>query len=107
MIGWAPVKVATPCNWAKEPSTTDWSGPAFTAGAPGERGPSSGPVVRMTSKLVMLILVRSLKQFAGQRSSGVTEIEKKFPLSATQCVPINRVNHVSQIEPLVGSTMML
>ena len=37
----------------------------------------------MTSKFVMLMLVKWSKQPAGQRSSGVTEIEKKPPLSAT------------------------
>src|SRR5580692_7397455 len=72
-----------PCNWTGALKSADWSGPALTEGAPGERGPSLGPVVWMTSKLVMLMLVKSLKQFSGQRSSGVTEMEKKFPLSAT------------------------
>src|SRR5271170_6526859 len=65
------------------PTAAGWFGPALAAGGPGERGPPVGPVVWMTSKLVMLTLVRSLKQLAGQRSSGVTEMEKKFPLSAT------------------------
>ena len=37
----------------------------------------------MTSKLVMPTVDRWLKALAGQRSSGVTEMEKKPPLSAT------------------------
>src|SRR5437870_4313673 len=59
------------------------SGPALASGAPGERGPSLVPVVWMTSKFVMPMLEMWLKALAGQRSSGVTEIEKKLPLSAT------------------------
>src|ERR1043166_2087315 len=76
------VKLTEPCNWAGVPSTAEWSGPALATGAPGERGPSVGPVVWMTSKLVMLMVVRSSKTLAGQRSSGVTEMEKKFPSTA-------------------------
>ena len=37
----------------------------------------------MTSKFVRPTVLRWSKQPAGQRSSGVTEMEKKFPLSAT------------------------
>jgi hypothetical protein len=37
----------------------------------------------MTSKFVMATFRRLLKQFAGQRLSGLTETEKKLPLSAT------------------------
>ena len=36
------------------------SGPALAVGAPDERGPSLGPVVWMTSKFVMLMLVFTL-----------------------------------------------
>ncbi|MND08010.1 hypothetical protein D3C83_303680 [compost metagenome] len=37
----------------------------------------------MTSKFVIATLRRLSKHSAGQRLSGVTEMEKKFPLSAT------------------------
>src|SRR5690348_2640904 len=61
-----------------------WSAPAFAVGAPGDRGPPFGPVLCTTSKLVIPTIEMWLKAFAGQRLSGVTEIEKKFPLSATK-----------------------
>src|SRR5271170_2927006 len=90
------------------PTAAGWFGPALAAGGPGERGPPVGPVVWMTSKLVMLMLVRSLKQLAGQRSSGVTEMEKKLPLSATIapyfCKP-SRMAFSSMVQ-LVGMTKL-
>src|SRR5438045_5560724 len=49
-------------------------------GAPGERGPSLGPVVWITSKFVTDSPVIWLKAPAGQRRSGTTEIEKKLLL---------------------------
>src|SRR4029077_9044399 len=67
-----------------EPKATDRFEPALATGAPGDRGPSFGPVLWMTSKLVMPTEEMWLKALAGHRSSGVTEIEKKFPLSATK-----------------------
>src|SRR5262245_36953961 len=60
-----------------------WAVPASAVGAPAERGPSLGPVVWMTSKFVIEMLVRCVNTFAGHRLSGVTEMEKKLPLSAT------------------------
>src|ERR1017187_7514640 len=66
-------KLTKPGKDACCPNVTVWSGPAFTTGAPGDRGPPFVPVVWMTSKFVALMLVRSSKQPAGQRSSGVTE----------------------------------
>ena len=47
------------------------------------RGPSLGPVVEMTSKLLMSIRERLSNALAAKRSSGQTEMEKKLPLSAT------------------------
>src|SRR5580765_7479979 len=83
MTGAAPVAITKPCNVTGDPRDTFWSGPAEALGAPGERGPSLAFVAWTTSKLVMPTDEIWLKAFAGQRSSGVIEMEKKLPLSAT------------------------
>src|SRR5882724_9838471 len=75
--------VAAPCRITGLVMAAVWSEPALTVGAPAERGPSLTPVVATISKFVMPILRKLSKQPAGQRSSGVTEMEKKLPLSAT------------------------
>src|SRR3989442_8848728 len=82
-VGGGPIHVTLPCSVTGCPDDTVRSGPAFAPGGFGERGPSFWPVVWMTSKFVMPTLVKLSKQPAGQRLSGVTEMEKKFPLSAT------------------------
>src|ERR1051326_4557235 len=83
MTGGVPVKVTEPFRFAVGVIGTDRSGPALALGAPEERGPSVGPVVWITSKFVMPMLEMWLKALAGQRLSGVIEMEKKPPLSAT------------------------
>src|SRR5437899_1821114 len=77
IAGGGLVKVTAPCSWKGKPVKAVASGPALAAGAPGERGPSAGPVVWTTSKFVtpMLPLNRWLR-LVPQRSSGVIEIEK-------------------------------
>src|SRR5206468_9236353 len=69
-----------PERFTASPRLTVWSGPAYATGAPGERGPSLGPVVWMTSKLVTESPVIWLNAPEGQRRSGTTEIEKKLLL---------------------------
>src|SRR5262245_53910791 len=63
------------------------SGPASAEGAPGDRGPSLAPVVRMTSKLVTDRAVRWLKALAGQRRSGTAETEKNELLLSAMMPP--------------------
>src|SRR5689334_21707775 len=69
-----------PARFTMSPRLALWSGPALTIGAPGERGPSLGPVVCTTSKLVTESPVMWLKAPEGHRRSGTTEIEKKLLL---------------------------
>src|SRR5260370_41681131 len=64
-----------------------WSAPASTVGAPGDRGPSLGPVVWITSKLLTSMVERLLNAFAGNRLSGQTEMEKKPPLLSATSPP--------------------
>jgi hypothetical protein len=66
---------------------TFWSAPALTVGAPCERGPSFGPVVWITSKLLTSIEERLLNAFDENRSSGQTEMEKKPPLLSATIAP--------------------
>src|SRR5579862_4579882 len=84
MAGRLFVYVTNPCNLAGTPNGTMQSGPALATGAPGDRGPPLGPVPWTTSKFVIPTVEIWLNALAGHRSSGVTEIEKKLPLSATR-----------------------
>src|SRR6266487_4514769 len=72
-----PFHVTLPSSVPGCPGDTVRSGPAFAAGGFGERGPSFWPVVWMTSKFVMPTVLKRSKQPAGQRLSGVTEIDRK------------------------------
>jgi hypothetical protein len=58
ITGGVLLKVTTPGKVTGTPTGTVWSGPAFATGAPGDLGPSTGPVVWMTSKFVALMLVK-------------------------------------------------
>ena len=64
-----------------------WSAPAFTLGAPVDRGPSVGPVAWITSKLLTSIVERLLNAVDENRSSGQTEIEKNPPLLSATIAP--------------------
>src|SRR5205823_1808190 len=56
-------------------------------GEPAERGPSLGPVVWITSKLLTSIVERLLNAVEENRSSGQTEIEKNPPLLSATMAP--------------------
>jgi hypothetical protein len=59
----------------------------LTVGAPDERGPSAGPVLWITSKLLTSIVDKLSNAFDAKRLSGQTEMEKNPPLLSATIAP--------------------
>ena len=79
----APLPVAVAVNVTAVETVAVRSAPAAQVGAPALRGPSVGPVAWTTSNWSTPIEARLANESVPKRGSGVTEIEKKPPLSAT------------------------